>query len=433
MSRTVVFYIYLSVSFYFFTVNGQDPSSFTNNISDQRIKTVQFYKEGWILSYPIIKLNSDEKLILQFDLLDNSPETYYYTFIHCDKDWHKSDIFPSEYLEGFPDNPVEDVKPSFNTTVRYFHYTLAFPDDRISFLLSGNYTVIIYPYGEPDKPVLVQRFIVAEDRVKVNFRAYRPILTEFNNAGQQFDFNLILSGTNITDPLRNICCSVLQNGQWNNAKTNLRPDFSGNNELKFNSMSEKNIFNGGNEFRYFDIKSIKYQTEFIRRIDYAAPYYNIYLAPSDNREFKPYFYWQDFNGKFYIASDKGRDQGTDADYVNVYFTMPSKYMIAGGNIYVSGALNTWNFNKNNMMIFNPQQGQYECTMLLKQGWYNYEYTFVKNGESQGVPSVFEGSHFETENDYLVFVYYRNPFERYDRVIGTAITNTNNRVSYPDLP
>jgi hypothetical protein len=48
---------------------------------------VQLYKEGWNLSYPVMKLFSDEKLILHFDLLDENIEDYYYTFYHCSKDW----------------------------------------------------------------------------------------------------------------------------------------------------------------------------------------------------------------------------------------------------------------------------------------------------------------------------------------------------------
>jgi hypothetical protein len=429
MGRTLILIIVLNLSFQLLYGVEQDPMSYTNSVFDKRIKSVQLYKEGWNFSYPIIKLNGGEKLLLHFDLLDDQAETYYYTFTHCDKDWNKSDIFTNEYLEGFPDNSIEDMKPSFNTTVKYFHYTLAFPNDRISFLLSGNYILSVYPYGEPDTPVLTQRFIITEDKAKIDFRAYRPLITAFNNTGQQFDFTVDLSGIPVTDPLRNVFCFVLQNGRWNNAKKNLKPDFTGNNVLKFNAMSEKNIFSAGNEFRYFDIKSIRYQTEFVRRIDYVSPNYNIFLAPSENREFKPYFFWQDFNGKYYIASDEGRDPETDADYVYVYFTLPSKYMIAGGNMYVSGGLNNWNLDDNNIMTFNPQQGQYECTMLLKQGWYNYEYVFLRKGDTEGIASIFEGNHFETENDYIVLVYYRNPRERFDRVIGTAAANTNNRLTY----
>ena len=185
---------------------------------------------------------------------------------------------------------------------------------------------------------------------------------------------------------------------------------------------------GGNEFRYFDIKSIRYQTEYVRNIEFRDGSYNIFLVPSDSREFKQYFYWKDFNGKYYIAIQEGKNFNTDADYVSVYFTLPSQQLIAGGDIYVSGSLANWSFDQVNKMIYNPSRSQYECTMLLKQGWYNYEYAYLRKGSSDGTASLFEGSHFETENDYTVLIYYRNPNGRYDRVAGTVTFNTLNRLS-----
>ena len=74
---------------------------FTNHVFNEKIKTVQLYKEGWNLSYPVIRLNSDEKLVLHFDLLGDKIENYYYTFIHCDKDWKKSDIFNTIISKDF--------------------------------------------------------------------------------------------------------------------------------------------------------------------------------------------------------------------------------------------------------------------------------------------------------------------------------------------
>jgi len=412
-------------------LKGGDPDSLycTNNIFDKNIKTVQLYKEEWNLSYPVIKLNSNDKLVLQFDFIGNNNETYYYTFIHCDKDWKRSDIFINDYLEGFPENPIEECRPSFNTTVDYFHYKLLFPNDRINIKLSGNYIIYVYPVDDHEKPVLTQRFIVTEDAAKIDIEFHRPQLTINDNAGQQIDFTVNLTGLNIIDPYRNIYSFILQNGLWNNSKKNLKPDVFSDNELKYNSLSEKNIFLGGNEFRYFDIRSIKYLSEYVQRIDYMTPYYNIYLKPSDNREFKPYFYWQDFNGKYYIATKEGRDPETDADYVYVYFTLPSKYIVNDGMMYLSGALCNWSLNDDNLMTYNQELGQYEGALLLKQGWYNYEYVFLKNGYKQGNATKFEGSHYETENDYLILVYYRNPRDRYDRVIGTATANTLNRLAY----
>ena len=76
---------------------------------------------------------------------------------------------------------------------------------------------------------------------------------------QQVDFTINYQGLTINDPYRNVYSFILQNGRWDNMKENLKPDFVGNNLLTYNSLSDKNIFSGGNEFRYFDIKSIRYQ------------------------------------------------------------------------------------------------------------------------------------------------------------------------------
>lgn len=408
--------------------NSADPNVHENTISDERIRTVQLYRENWNLSYPLVRLGSNEKLVLHFDLLDDQPENYYYTFIHCDKDWKESGAFINDYLEGFEENPVENYKASFNTTVQYYHYTLLFPDERASLKISGNYVIAVYKPGQKENPVIKQRFMITEDAVKIDANVHRPRMTAATNTHQQVDFNVNHTGLQILDPFRDIYAFILQNGRWDNAKKNIKPDFHGNNELKYSALSDRNIFPGGNEYRYFDIKSIRYISEYVKDIQYSAPYYNVYLQPSDNREFKPYFYWKDFNGKYYIAFQEGRNPDTDADYVYVYFTLPAYQEVEGGKMYVSGGLNNWKPDKNSLMTYNSRDRQYECAILLKQGWYNYEFAFLRDGDQTVITGPFEGNHYETENDYLVLIYYRNPRERYDRLIGTAIRNTLNRIS-----
>jgi hypothetical protein len=409
-------------------MNGTEAIRYSNHIYNNKIKSVQIYKERWNLSYPVLKLNSPDKLVCHFDLLDDQAESYNYTFIHCDKDWNISDIFPTDYTDGYAENPVEDYQASFNTTVKYFHYKITFPNERVQIKVSGNYILAIYPVDNPEKPVITQRFIVAEDAVKINIMVHRPQMGDDKDTQQQVDFTVDYPGLNVSDPVRNIFAFILQNGRWDNAKKNLKPDFYGVNELKYNALSDKNIFQGGNEFRYFDIKSIRYQTEFVKGIDFVNGSYNVHLFPAISREFKPYFYWQDFNGKYYVAIQEGQKFDIDADYVNVYFTLPSKEYLKGGDMYVSGGLNNWNFDHVNKMAYNTEKNEYECTMLLKQGWYNYEYAFLKDGSSDGTSSVFEGSHYETENDYTVLIYFRNPQGRYDRVVGSVTFNTLNRLS-----
>ena len=404
-------------------VRGSEPGILGDDIFDSRIKTVQLYREEWNLSYPFIKKGSNDRLILGFDLIADDPETYYYSFVHCDKNWKESSIFPGDYLDGLPEEQIESYEPSFNTRINYYHYKLLFPNNRVNLKLSGNYIIKVFKPGEPEKPVLTKRFLVVEESVIINAAVIRPQLTQFYNTGQQVNFTVGFSGLRATDPYRDFTAVILQNGKWINAKTNLKPDFIGSNELKFNSLSTKTIFPGGNEYRYFDIKSIRYQSEYIRKIDFVGTNYHVLLFPSENREFKPYFYWQDFNGKYYIAIQEGRDMDTDADYVYVYFTIPARYQLEGGKLYVSGALNNWAFDLNNRMTYDRERGEYQCTMLLKQGWYNYEYIFIPEGEKNPEPSLFEGNHFETENDYMILVYYRSSLDRYDRLVGLSIKNT----------
>jgi len=405
-----------------------DSLFFTNHVFNENIKTVQLYNEEWNLSYPVIRLRSNDRLILHFDLLGSKIETYYYTFIHCNKDWKVSNIYPSDYMEGFPDNPIESYNASFNTTVNYIHYKLTFPNERVKFNLSGNYILLVYPLSEPDNPVLSQRFIITEDLVKINITPHRSRMAADIYTVQQIDFTVDFSAVKLADPYRDIFAFVLQNGRWNNAKRNLKPEFISSNELKYSSLSDKSAFQGGNEFRYFDIRSTRYQSQYVKKIDFLISNYHVYLVPSENREFKPYFYWQDFNGKYYIAVQEQKNPDTDADYVYVYFTLPSKNVLEGGKMYVSGGLNNWFYDNNNLMIYNPVEQAYECVMLLKQGWYNYEYLFKRDGVEDGIASKFEGSHYETENDYTVLIYHRNPRERFDRVIGVQTVNTLNRLT-----
>ena len=73
------------------------------------------------------------------------------------------------------------------------------------------------------------------------------------------------------------------------------------------------------------------------------------------------------------------------------------------------------------MTFNGSE--YEASLLLKQGWYNFEYVIKQSNGNLDFKAL-EGNHYETENDYLILVYYRDPRERYDKLIGYYSVNSN---------
>jgi hypothetical protein len=94
-------------------------------------------------------------------------------------------------------------------------------------------------------------------------------------------------------------------------------------------------------------------------------------------------------------------------------------------VNVFGALTGWNANQTNQMKWNFERAGYELTLLLKQGYYNYLFVYVPEGAKLADSVNLEGTHFITENDYQIFVYYRDQAGRYDRLVG--FTNLNSSI------
>jgi len=185
------------------------------------------------------------------------------------------------------------------------------------------------------------------------------------------------------------------------------------------------VFPAGNEFRNFDTKSTRYLTEFIRSIEFSGGINHVELHTSQPRQFSRYFSHHDINGRFLIRNEEGRNPSYDADYVMVWFTLPWDVPYDNGNVYVLGALSDWNFYHWNTMIYNFETGAYELGILLKQGYYNYQFVFREDGPATADHTPFEGNFFETGNDYLIMVYHRPPGSRYDRLVGTRQVRSHN--------
>ena len=74
------------------------------------------------------------------------------------------------------------------------------------------------------------------------------------------------------------------------------------------------------------------------------------------------------------------------------------------------------------MKYNTEQHQYEKSLLLKQGHYDYLYVTGDTGNRYDLVQL-EGSYFDTGNDYTVIIYYRPPGSNRDRIIGLRTFGT----------
>jgi len=422
-------YFQLTAVIFFFSLlicNAQNNKFFYENaVYNEKIKTVQMYVAGLELSQPILTINEDAHLLFKFDDLSDETKDYYYTVIHCDADWNESYINQSEYISGFPVNPVTDYKLSFNTTFYYTNYQVLLPNDNMRFNYSGNYVLVVFEDNDREKVIITQRFYITEQKVSISGRVHRATNDPFEGSNQEVDFVITHNNVKIENPIKDVKVVIMQNGRSDNAIRNLKPLFIRQNRLEYDYQKE-NVFQAGNEFRYFDNRSNKFNGEYVASTDFHQPYYHKTLLKDEVRANKDFFLYKDMNGKYTIESqDKEvRDPDTECDYTFVHFTLPLPSILLGGTVNVFGALTGWNANKSNEMTWNFNTSAYELTLLLKQGYFNYQYVYVPQGSLVADNANIEGSFWETENEYQIFVYYSDFAARYTRLVGYQVFNSN---------
>jgi len=386
------------------------------------IKTVQLHDESFELSQPILNLDSEEKLKLSFDDLDADLKNYSYTIILCDYNWEPSDLAAAEYIDGFPENTINDYRYSFNTLQKYTHYNAVFPNSTTRITKSGNYILKVYLDGNQDNVVITRRFMVYQNKIMIDSKVKPASIISDRNFKQEIDFTINHTGYTIMDPFSDLNVVITQNNHWDNAKTTLKPLFVKDQELVYD-FDQDNVFTGGNEFRNFDIKSIRYHSARIADVMTDTSGIQVTLVPDEVRSFKRYSSMADINGNYLVKIQEGTNSEVEADYCYVHFFLPYNAVLTDGNLYVFGAYNSWKCNKENLMHYNQKRLGYECTLFLKQGYYNYEYVFLKDGTIPTDETLIEGMHYETENEYTIYVYHRQQGTFYDQLIGVKRLNS----------
>jgi hypothetical protein len=401
----------------------EDYFRYDNHLYSGNIRSIQLYREGWEFAIPLITLGTEEKLNLTFDDLDGSVKNYKYTLIHCSASWKPTDLIPAEYLNGLTEDFINDHDFSFNTLQAYTHYKLTFPSDNVRPLLSGNYILKVFLDDAERTMIFTRKLMIMEPKVLVNMLVKRATSIDYHNYKQEVDFTIDRSGYLIDNPYVDMKVILMQNGRWDNARYDMKPRFVRDNIFDYD-YEEENVFSGGNEFRHFDIKSLRWNSDRILNIYSDSAGEHVILRDDERVTFKNYYSEKDIDGRYLIKSeDNVRNSDVEAEYVWVHFFLKYESPLIDGSLYVFGALSDWQFLKENQMKYDYSRKGYECVLFLKQGYYNYQYVFLENGKTVGDESLVEGMHFETENQYTVLVYNREKGTMYDKLVGVQQTNT----------
>lgn len=416
MKKTLLFLLVLS------SLYSLGQRVYDNTCYDDKVATVILQKNIGIYDpLPVLNLGSTESLKLSFDMLDPQNEFLNYSIIHCNRNWMPSDLQPMDYVNGNTMGEITDYKFSTNTYQTYTHYSLNFPTEEMTITKSGNYILKVFRNFDEEDILLTRRFMVVDIKTKISSTIKSATVPEFRFSHQEVDFSVNYLGFDIPNPFLDVNVTILQNNSWNNAITNLKPQFVNNNELSFNYENE-NLFPGTNEFRFFDIRSLRFFSNNVIK-KYIDSVQNVVLRPEESKAYLNYVRWIDYNGKRDIFNSDGMNLVEDGDYALVHFNFKSNNLEDMGEIFVYGELTDWQLKDEFKMTYSPELNIYTCPVLLKQSYYNYH--FILRGKDGKIDYSFtEGNHQETENDYTILVYHKNVFYGYDEIIGLGSRNSN---------
>ncbi len=366
---------------------------------------------------------ADNTLEISFDEMSHDVHQYSYHVVHCNMDWTESDISSYEYVEGFTTMDVVDYEHSMNTQQTYTHYWLEFPNENMQLTKSGNYVLQIYEDGDQELVVAEVCFRVVEPLVAIEASVRSNTDIELNGRYQQVDVDVMTNALNLRDA-GDVKVKVQQNGRWDNQVVLSRPTFVEPNRLRYMNQRAL-IFEGGNEFRHFDTYSVYYAGNHVDRVDYVQGEYHALLDIDEvrgtknknaGREGLPYLTERDANGQWLVNCEKTDYVDTEAEYMWVHFVLPVEQYVMDGLVFVGGELFGNQYSVQNRMEYDAEQKCYYMYAYLKQGGYDYMYYVV--GRNGGSTLPLEGSHWQTENEYSIWVYYRPFGERYDRLVGS---------------
>ncbi|MCM1349443.1 MAG: DUF5103 domain-containing protein [Firmicutes bacterium] len=389
-------------------------------IFNPAFKTLQTFVNGSDQLPPVIMMGSNDVLTISFDELAGDRRYMRYSLMHCNALWQPDRMLPTEYVEGFNEGFVEKYSYSQATLVQYVHYEIEIPDPQMQIKLSGNYLLRVYDESDPETTLLQVRFSVAEPTMEARATVTSRTDVDTNRSHQQLTVAVDTRTLNMNNVMTDVIIVVSQNSRPD-TETALNTPTRIAGTVAWWEHTPALIFPAGNEYRRMEVISTTYPGMGVESISYNDPLYHFQLHTDAPRADRPYSFDSTQKGRFRIREYNSDSPEVEADYVMVHFALDIP-PLRHGDVFIDGDLGLRRYSPETMMVFNRATGLYEAAMLLKQGAYNYQYVTVPSGSLKGDAAQIEGNFYQTANEYLVKVYYREPGARYDRLVAvTSVT------------
>ncbi|OOG77251.1 DUF5103 domain-containing protein [Algoriphagus sp. A40] len=373
------------------------------------------------LDAAVVSITDSRPLVLLFDDIAYDPEQYTVKLIHCDANWQKSSLRDNDFSVSFNQYNIEEYSYSVNTRIPYIHYAFTVP--RVT--KSGNYILKVYRNRNEDEVILTKRFMVYEELFTVGASVVPPTETENRRALQQINVAVNYSRIDLVDPTTQVKVLIRQNQRWDNAKFLAKPTFLNQigKTIRYEPFDGTSTFRAGNEFRFVDLRFIRATGVNIADVKVEETVIFANALTDQPRPGGVYSQYLDLNGQYMVYTNDrpGGNPEVESEYIYTTFYLQ---VDPNRDIRMLGSLTAWGNNPDSKLTYDPKTGLYSTSILVKQGWYDYQYGFPTEDGYDSDP--IEGSFFETENEYEVLVYYRALGSRYDQLVGYVYLHPNRR-------
>ena len=387
---------------------------------NEYVRTLRVERRVLVLQDGVVDgSDPDNTLHISFDEMSHDVHFYSYTV-----SMPEASLLSNEYVQGFTTQDITDFEHSMNTAREYTHYRFDFPNSEMVLTKSGTYRLTVYEDGNPDNRVAEIDFQVADPLVQLSARIRNNTDIELSGRYQQLDIDVNTTALDVRDP-KEVRLVVTQNNRLDNAVELTQPTFVEPNRLRYIN-NKALIFEGGNEYHHFDAFSTYYAGTGIDRIVYQSGDYHALLF-ADEITTGTYLQAFDSDGRFVVNAERTSDDDTEAEYMWVHWTLPAENPWFDGALYVGGDIFNNELSLRNRMQYDAETKCYWLTSLVKQGGYDYQYWFVPKSQISNLKSQIsnnrtttqrvDGSFWQTENEYTVYVFWRPFGARYEQLVG----------------
>jgi hypothetical protein len=421
MYKTLLLFSFISISAVSVFAQRQPDEVF-----NPAIKTIKLTKFGDPVSYPIINLNSTDLLELNFDDMAGGVKNYFYTYVLCNADWTPAQLSYFDYVKGYTQVRISTYRNSSIALTKYTHYQANFPDRNCMPTKSGNYLLKVFVNGDTSKLAFTKRFLVVDQKISMAAQVLQPFNQQYFMTHHRLQVQLDTKNFDIRYPQQQVRVNVLQNYRWDNNLSLSSPTFIKQDMLQYSNENEM-IMSAGKEFRWLNLRSFRLLGDRVKRQENNDSSFNLFVKEDLPRLPRQYFYYRDLNGLSVNETIENINPLWNADYARVHFSFkpPGGQPYRNAQLIIMGELSNHGKDPDATMVFNNETGMYEASMFLKQGYYDYQYAIKQkvNGRDQFSTTLTENDTWETENTYMVLVYFRPLGGRYDELIGIRQFNS----------